>query len=59
MSRIARSPDLRRAVEVALREGAERRKVEDELERAYNERDTPAVYALVAKLLGLPPVSVQ
>lgn len=54
-----RSPDLRRAVEVALREAQERKKIEADLERALNERDTPAVYALASKLLGLPPVRVS
>jgi hypothetical protein len=51
--------DLRRLVQIALRASVERKKVEADLERALEERDTHAVYALARKLLGLPPASVS
>lgn len=60
MSRSApRSSDLRRMVDVALREQKEFEKLEAQLGEAIDRRDTPAVYALACRLLGRPPVSVK
>lgn len=50
------SADLRRMVEVALRETAELDKVEVELRAALEAGDDQLALALARRLVGLPPV---
>lgn len=55
----AHSPDLRRAVEVALREAQELDTIRDEMRRALEAHDEQLALALLRRYLGLPPVRVS
>lgn len=59
MKRSDRTPDLRRAVEIALRESEEMDRVESDLRRACEDNDVDLIVALARRLSGLPPLRVS